>query len=199
VHDVREWFEQRTYDYAQFVDPVALAGRKRELGLSVSVLLTCFRATKAVRTLIGHIHALNVWAPLTDQIAVITASSTHGMDAVRPGVEVHYGGELMPEYGPVIGKGDAMWKALSIARGDLVVYVDVEAPAYEPHFVCGVLEPLLSFPRVRFAKAAYEYPSGGAQDEAKPEVDEALAELMARPLINLHYHSPGQLRHALGA
>jgi glucosyl-3-phosphoglycerate synthase len=93
-----------------------------------------------------------------------------------------------------------MLKALSIARGGLVVYVDVEAPAYEPHFVCGVLGPLLSFPRVRFAKAAYEYPSGGAaQDEAKPEVYEALAELMARPLINLHYHGPGQLRHALGA
>ena len=110
MHDLREWFEQRTHEYAQFVDPVALAGRKRELGLSVSVLLTCFRATKAVRTLIGDIHALNVWAPLTDQIAVITASSIHGMDAMRPGVEVDYGGELMPEYGPVIGKGDDMWK-----------------------------------------------------------------------------------------
>jgi glucosyl-3-phosphoglycerate synthase len=199
VHNVREWSEQRTYDYAQFVDPVALAGRKRELGLSDSVLLTCLRATKAVRTSISDIYALNEWAPVTDQIALITASSTHGLDAACPGVEVHCGGELMPEYGHVIGKGDAMWKALSIARGDLVVYVDVEAPVYEPHFVCGVLGPLLSFPRARFAKAAYEYPSGGAQDEAKPEVDEALAELMTRALINLHYHYPGQLRHALGA
>ena len=52
----------------------------------------------------------------------------------------HCGGELMPEYGPLIGKGDAMWKALSIARGDLVAYVDVEAPVYEPHFVCGSLD-----------------------------------------------------------
>lgn len=199
MHNVREWSEQRTYDYAQFVDPVALAGRKRELGLSVSVLLTCLRATKAVRTSIGDIYALNERAPVTDQIALITASSTHGLDAACPGVEVHCGGELMPEYGPVIGKGDAMWKALSIARGDLVVYVDVEAPVYEPHFVCGVLGPLLSFPRVRFAKAAYEYPSGGAQDESKPEVNEALAKLKTRALINLHYHGPGQLRHALGA
>ena len=69
----------------------------------------------------------------------------------------------------------------------LVVYVHVEAPAFEPHFVCGVLRPLLSFPRVRFAKAAYQYPLWSAQDEAEPEVNEALAELMACPLINLHY------------
>jgi glucosyl-3-phosphoglycerate synthase len=184
---VRKWFEQRTYGYAQFVDPAALAGRKRELGLSVSVLLTCFRETKAVRTSIGDIHDLNERPALSDQIALIAASSTHGLDAACPGVEVYCGGELMPEYGPVSGKGDAMWRMLSIARGYLVVYVNVEATAFEPHFFCGVLGPLLSFCRVRFAKAAYEYPFWGAQDEAKPEVDEALPELMARPLINLHY------------
>jgi hypothetical protein len=79
VHDVRDWFEQRSYDYSQFVDPVSLAVRKRELGLSVSVLLTCFQASQVVRTLIDEIRGLNEWAPLTDQIAVIAASSSHGM------------------------------------------------------------------------------------------------------------------------
>jgi glucosyl-3-phosphoglycerate synthase len=186
VHDVREWFERRSYDYTQFAEPFSLAERKRELGLSVSVLLTCLRATQAVRTLIDEIHTLNERAPLTDQIAVIAASSSHGMDAACPGVEVYCGDELMPEYGPVIGKGDAMWRALSIARGDLVVYADLEAPEFEPHFVRGVLGPLLTFPRLRFAKAAYERPSWGGQDVAEPEADEALAELMARPLLNLH-------------
>ena len=187
MYDVREWFERRSYDYARFADPVSLAGRKRELSLSVSLLLPCFRATQAGRTLINEIQALNERVPLVDQIAVIAASSSHGMDTAYPGVEVYSGNELMPEYGPVIGKGDAMWRALSIARGDLVVYADVEAPAFEPHFVCGVLGPLLSFPRVRFAKAAYEHLVWGAQDVAEPKVDEALAELMARPLLNLHY------------
>ena len=122
-----------------------------------------------------------------DHLAVITASSSHGMDTAYPGVEVYSGDELMPEYGPVIGKGDAMWRAFSIARGDLVVYVDVEAPAFEPHFVCGASGPLLSFPQMRFAKAAYEHLVWDAQDIDEPEVDEALAELMARPFLNLHY------------
>lgn len=187
MHDVREWLARRSYDYAQFTDPVSLAGRKRELGLSVSLLLPCFRATEAVKTSISEIHALNERAPLVDQIAMIAASSSHGMDTAYPGVEVYSGDELMSEYGPVIGKGDAMWRALSIAHGDLVVYADVEAPAFEPHFVLGVLGPILNVLRVRFAKAAYERPIGCAQDFAEPGVDDALGELLARPLLNLHY------------
>ena len=186
MHDVRDWFERCSYDYARFADPVSLAERKRELGLSISILLTCSQITQAVRTSIDALHALDEQAPLADQIAVIAASPSHGMDAVCPGAEVYYGDELMPEYGPLLGKGDAMWRGLSVARSDLVVYADVEAPAFEPHVVCGVLGPLLSFPRVRFAKAAYERPSWSTQDVAEPEVDEALAELMARPLLNLH-------------
>jgi len=156
VHDVREWFERRSYDYARFADPVSLAGRKRELSLSVSLLLPCFRATQTVETLINEIHAINERAPLVDQIAVIAASSSHGMDTAYPGVEVYSGDELMPEYGPVLGKGDSMWRALSIASGDLVLYADVKAPALDSHFACGILGPLPSFPRVKFAKATYE-------------------------------------------
>jgi hypothetical protein len=44
MHDLRDWFERRSYDYAQFADPVSLAVRKRELGLSVSVLLPSLSA-----------------------------------------------------------------------------------------------------------------------------------------------------------
>ncbi len=91
-----------------------------------------------------------------DQVAVIAAKPFHALDAVCPDVEVYSGDELMPEYGPVIGKSDDMWRALSIAHAELVVYVDVEAPAFKPHFVLGVLGPLLSVLRVRFTKAAYD-------------------------------------------
>jgi len=68
VHDVRQWFERRSYDYSQFTDPLSLARRKRELGLSVSVLQPCLRATRAVVTLIDEIRALDERAPLTDQM-----------------------------------------------------------------------------------------------------------------------------------
>ena len=44
--------------------------------------------------------------------------------AAAGGAEVHQESELLPEFGPVLGKGDAMWRALSVARGELVVYLD---------------------------------------------------------------------------
>lgn len=94
MHDVREWFERRSYDYARFAGPFSLARRKRDLGLSVSVLLPCLGETNAVRPVIGEIHALNERASLVDQIAVIAASSFHDMDAACPGVEVYSGDEL---------------------------------------------------------------------------------------------------------
>lgn len=184
---MREWLARRSYDYAQFTDPVSLARRKRNLGLSVSVLLPCLEAVDEVWPLIDEIHTLNECAPLVDQIAVITASSSQDMNATHPGIEVYSGDELMPEYGPVIGKGDAMWRALSIARGDLVVYADVEAPAFKPHFVRGVLGPILGVAEVKFAKAAYELPVWGAREVAETELEGALDELMARPLLNLYY------------
>ena len=40
----------------------------------------------------------------------------------------HQEDELLPQLGPVLGKGDAMWRALSVARGDLVLYLDSDTP-----------------------------------------------------------------------
>ena len=49
----------------------------------------------------------------------------------------------MPEFGPVLGKGDAMWRALAAVRGELVVYLDSDTRDFSPHFAPGMLGPLL--------------------------------------------------------
>ena len=33
----------------------------------------------------------------------------------------------MPEHGPVLGKGDAMWRALPILTGDVVCFLDADS------------------------------------------------------------------------
>ena len=40
----------------------------------------------------------------------------------------------MPEFGRVLGKGDAMWRALAVGRGELVVYLDSDTRDFSPHF-----------------------------------------------------------------
>ena len=52
--------------------------------------------------------------------------------------------ELTPGYGPAQGKGDAMWRSLSVARGDIVMFADADTADFGEHFIYGPLGPLLS-------------------------------------------------------
>lgn len=57
---------------------------------------------------------LNERSGLVDQVLVIDADSADGTaDIARAhGAEVYSENELLPEFGPALGKGDAMWRGL---------------------------------------------------------------------------------------
>src|SRR5215207_10472432 len=61
-----------------------------------------------------------------DQVAVVDAASQDGTAALaeRAGAEVYQESELLPQFGPVLGKGDAMWRGLSVLSGDYVCFLD---------------------------------------------------------------------------
>jgi glucosyl-3-phosphoglycerate synthase len=185
---VDAWFERRSYDHAQFADLDRLTRRKRELGVSVSAVLPAREVAATVGAIVDAIRSLLDLAPLVDQLLVIDADSSDGSAevAARHGAEVYLESELMPGYGPTIGKGDAMWRALSVTRGDVVVYLDSDTTDFGRHFVYGVLGPLLSFSELRFVKAAYNRPW---RDTVGVELANGgrVTELTARPLFNLFY------------
>ena len=64
----------------------------------------------------------------------------------------------MPELGPPLGKGDAMWRALSVARGELIAYLDSDTRRFSAHFATGMLGPLLLDPGARFVKGTFRRP-----------------------------------------
>ena len=72
---------------------------------------------------------------------------------------------LMPDHGPVLGKGDAMWRALSAVTGDVVAYIDADTRDFDARFVNGLVGPLLTDPELRFVKATYRRPftAGGLE------------------------------------
>lgn len=183
-----EWFGRRSYDHAQFADLDALGRRKRELGVSISVVLPAREVAATVGTIVDEIRALMELAPLVDQLLVIDADSSDSSAEVasQHGAEVYLESELMPGFGSVIGKGDAMWRSLSVARGEIVMYVDSDTKDFGRHFIYGVLGPLLRFPELRFVKAAYSRPW---KDTVGVELDNGgrVTELTARPLFNLFY------------
>jgi glucosyl-3-phosphoglycerate synthase len=190
--DAAEWFRHRSYEYGQFSDLTGLSRRKRELGLTVSAVLPCRNVADTVGGIIDEIHAINDRvshrAPLVDQILAVDADSPDGTASVaaRHGADAFSENELMSHYGDAHGKGDAMWRALSVARGDLVMYVDADTKDFRPQLVYGILGPILEVPEVRYVKAAYRRPFK-SDETLEEDGGGRVTELSAKPLFNLFY------------
>ena len=93
----------------------------------------------------------------------------------------------MPELGPPLGKGDAMWRALSVARGELIAYLDSDTRRFSAHFATGMLGPLLLDPGARFVKGTFRRPFATPGGQELPADGGRVTELMARPLLSAFY------------
>ncbi|GBD46772.1 Glucosyl-3-phosphoglycerate synthase [bacterium HR41] len=124
-----------------------------------------------------------------DQIVVVDAASRDGTAAVAAahGAEVHQESELMPEFGQALGKGDAMWRALAVVEGDLVVYLDADTRRFPRHFAIGMLGPLLAYDDVAFVKGFFRRPFTTDEGEERPLDGGRVTELCARPLLSAFY------------
>ena len=127
--------------------------------------------------------------PLIDQILVVDANSRDGTGdiAARAGAEVHQEAELVPEFGQVLGKGDAMWRALRVVRGELVAYLDSDTRDFSPHFALGLLGPLICKPELSFVKGFFQRPYLRADGARIPGDGGRVTELTARPLLSAFY------------
>ncbi|WP_246160288.1 glucosyl-3-phosphoglycerate synthase [Nocardioides humilatus] len=121
---------------------------------------------------------------LVDEIVVIDSDSTDATYevAASAGAVVHRAAEIRPDLGAHPGKGEAMWKSLFVATGDLIVFMDADLTDWDTHFVPGLLGPLLTWPEVQLVKGFYERPG-----EQGPLDGGRVTELVARPLLALHY------------
>lgn len=146
--------------------------------------------TREVADTIGPIvERLQGLDPLIDQILVVDAGSRDGSAeiAAARGAEVYQESELLADFGPVLGKGDAMWRALSVARGELVVYLDSDTPDFSPHFATGLLGPLVCEPDVRFVKGHFKRPFTTPDGREYPNDGGRVTELTARPLLSAFF------------
>src|SRR5258707_259254 len=125
---------------------------------------------------------------IDDQLLVVDADSDDGTAelARAAGAEVWSESALAPEFGPALGKGDAMWRSLTKARGDIILFADADTVEFRTHLVTGILGPLLLRPAVQFVKAAYTRPFT-ARGERLPGEGGRVTELTARPLLNLFF------------
>lgn len=179
------WFAERTYASDQFAVP-ELAERRAASGTTVSVVLPARNEVDTVRGVVKAVSSLA--GILVDELVVVDGGSTDGtaQAAAAAGARVHDDSGLLPQYGPAEGKGDALWRSLSVTSGDIVVFIDADIRNPHPRFLWGLLGPLLTEPGVQYVKGFYDRPltSGDVVDRAGGG---RVTELLARPLLNLFW------------
>lgn len=152
---------------------------------TVTVVLPAREVADTVGCVVERIGALE---GLVDQVLVVDAASADGTAevAAAAGAEVVQQDSLMPAMGAVLGKGDAMWRALAAARSDLVIYIDADTRDFSGAFVTGLLGPLFERPGIEFSKATYDrpYSTNGHQ---VPAGGGRVSQLTARPLLAAFY------------
>jgi glucosyl-3-phosphoglycerate synthase len=123
---------------------------------------------------------------LVDELVVMDSDSTDDTARIAAdhGAVVHATGDVRPDLGSFAGKGEALWKSLFVTTGHVLVYVDADLTEWGPHFVSGLLGPLLSEPQVVLVKGFYDRVLDDGSDAHTPQGGR-VTELVARPLLNL--------------
>ena len=181
---------------------------------SVSVCLPARECAGTVGEIVATLLALRE-AGVLDEVVVVDAASADGTAEVaeRAGATVWQEAQLLPAYGPVLGKGDAMWRALSVLDGELVCFLDADTESFSAHFATGLLGPLVCEQGVSFVKGFYRRPlghaggaggddgggggGGGGEVVGRGEGGGRVNHLTARPALRLFYPELAGVRQPL--
>jgi glucosyl-3-phosphoglycerate synthase len=184
--DVDAWFGTNTSTWCDHSLAELLAAKSAS-GVTVSLVVPARNEAATVGDVVARVReALMETTDLLDEIVVIDSDSTDDTYAVATdaGAVVHRSAEIRPDLGSMPGKGEAMWKSLFVARGDVLVVMDADLLDWDTHFVPGLLGPLLTRPEIALVKGFYERPLVQGDDTAAYEGGR-VTELVARPLLNL--------------
>ncbi len=185
--DVRQWLASASSVAGDW--PVeALLARKGDT--TVSVVLPALNEGETVGTIVELIREslMDCDEPVVDELVVLDSGSTDdtARSAEAAGATVLHRDDVLPGIVASVGKGEAMWRAVAATHGDIVVFIDADLRSFTPAYVSGLLGPLLANPEVQLVKAVYERPyvDGDSVVEAGGG---RVTELVARPLLNLHW------------
>lgn len=151
--NVAEWPRERSFHHSRWTAETLT-------GESTSVCLPARECGRTIGPIVESLLGLGGLA----EVVVVDAGSADGTAevALAAGARVLQESELLPEFGPVQGKGDAMWRASSELAGELVCFLDADTAPFSPHFAVGLLGALVEFPEISFVKAFYRRPFAAA-------------------------------------
>jgi len=182
----QSWFGRRTSRWQDWPLEQLLANKQRQ-GTRISVVIPARNEERTVAAVVGAIaRALIDDLPLVDELVVMDSDSTDATAkaAASAGAVVYRTAEVLPAAGSFPGKGEALWKSLAVTAGDLLVFIDADLTSWGPHFVSGLIGPLLAQPEVQLVKGFYTRVRTETDGSTSTEGGR-VTELVARPLISL--------------
>ena len=170
--------------------PAAALVRARA-GRAVSVCLPARNEERTVGVIVTAVRRALVagacGVDLVDEVVVVDDGSTDATAAVAAGA----GARVVRAEQAGGGKGQALDLAVAATGGDLLVFLDADVENFSPHFVTGLLGPLLTEEDVALVKGVYARPAQGTVGGGR------VTELVARPLIELLFPALTHIRQPL--
>ncbi|MEU8589025.1 glucosyl-3-phosphoglycerate synthase [Streptomyces sp. NPDC048664] len=184
LEEVERWLATRSWSVADRPLDQVLAAKERT-GQSVSVVLPALNEEATVGAIAAAVRRdLVERVPLVDEIVVVDSGSTDRTAevAAAAGARVVHRDAILPRVPALPGKGEVLWRSLLVTGGDIVCFVDADLREFSCDFVTGIVGPLLTDPEVDLVKAMYDRPLGDVAGQGG-----RVTELVARPLLNLHW------------
>ena len=129
---------------------------------------------------------------LVDDVVVVDDGSSDATAALARGA----GARVVTARTAGGGKGEAMAVAVAETDAEVLVFLDADVTNFAPHFVTGLLGPLLGAapgaPEVALVKGYYDRPLHGVRGEGG-----RVTELVARPVIDLLFPHLSGIRQPL--
>ncbi len=195
-----KWLENNTFHYSDFKDLFRLVEEKQKKNLTISLCLPTLNEEKTIaKEIIIMKSELMTRYPLLDEIVVIDSGSTdHTVDIARTyGADVYDANEILPHLEKFKGKGENLWKALYITRGDIIVYIDADIKNIHHRFTYGLIGPLLLHDHIKYVKAFYDRPISIGKSRIRPTGGGRVTELVIRPLFSLFFPELTQILQPL--
>uniref|UniRef100_UPI000CD4D98D glucosyl-3-phosphoglycerate synthase n=1 Tax=Streptomyces sp. SM12 TaxID=1071602 RepID=UPI000CD4D98D len=189
LEEAESWLARRSWSAADRPLSRLLAAKRRAGPAgSVSVVLPALDEEATVGPIVEAIRTdLMERVPLVDELMVLDSGSTDRTAEVAgaAGAKVVHRDEVLPRLPALPGKGEVLWRSLFATSGEIVCFVDADLREFDSRFVSGIVGPLLTDPGVELVKAMYDRPLG--TEQAGAGQGGRVTELVARPLLNLHW------------
>ncbi|MFO7560229.1 MAG: glucosyl-3-phosphoglycerate synthase [Desulfobacterales bacterium] len=194
------WLKKNTFHYSDFNDLRSLVEQKEKKNLTISLCLPTLNEEKTIaKEIVIMKSELMTRYPLLDEIVVVDSGSTDQTREIAGeyGADVYIASDILPELENFRGKGENLWKALYITKGDIIVYLDADIKNIHHRFVYALIGPLLLSNGIKYSKAFYDRPIAIEKNKMRATGGGRVTELVIRPLFSLYFPELTQILQPL--